>query len=136
MKTQLAASALAIVFGGALHASEESKTWDASDEARQSVKDTIVLGILASPYRTGWTGYDQLHTYFERARDNGTTGHEMTLAAADMSFETLLEQHYHFRAAMTQQPENYLVVNETRDIEAAPYKAKPPSFGTARPPQS
>ncbi len=93
MKTLLAASALAIIFGGALLASEESKTWDASDEARQFVKDTIVLGMLASPYGTGWTEYEQLHTCFERARDNGITGHEMTLAAAGMSFESLLEQH-------------------------------------------
>ncbi|WP_236545300.1 dipeptidase [Tropicimonas marinistellae] len=81
--------------------------------------DTIVIGMLASPYGTGWTEYDQLHTYFERARENGITGHEMTLAAADMSFETLLEQHYHFRAAMAEQPDKYLIVNETRDIEAA-----------------
>lgn len=85
--------------------SEESKTWDASPEAAQFVKDTIVLGMLASPYGTGWTEYEQLHTYFQRARDNGITGHEMTLAAADMSWETFLEQHYHFRAAMAQQPE-------------------------------
>ena len=124
MKTLLAASALAIIFGGALLASEESKTWDASDEARQFVKDTIVRGMLASPYGTGWTEYEQLHTYFERARDNGITGHEMTLAAAGMSFESLLEQHYHFRAAMAQQPENYLIVNETRDIEAAHIQGK------------
>jgi len=100
-------------------ASDESKTWDASDEAKQFVKETIVLGMLASPYGTGWTDYDQLHTYFERARENGITGHEMTLAAADMSFETLLEQHYHFRAAMAEQPDKYQIVNETRDIEAA-----------------
>ncbi|MCH2066390.1 MAG: dipeptidase [Shimia sp.] len=104
--------------------SEESKTWEASPEATQFVKDTIVLGMLASPYGTGWTEYEQLHTYFQRARDNGITGHEMTLAAADMSWETFLEQHYHFRAAMAQQPENYLIVNETRDIEAAHLQGK------------
>ncbi|MBY6082238.1 hypothetical protein [Ruegeria arenilitoris] len=64
------------------------------------MQETIVLGMLASPYGTGWTEDEQLHTYFQRARDNGITDHEMTLAAADMSFDTLLEQHYHFRAAM------------------------------------
>lgn len=77
-------------------ASEDGKTWDASDEAKQFVQDTIVLGMLASPYGTGWTEYEQLHLCFDRARESGITGHEMTLAAADMSFETLLEQHYHF----------------------------------------
>ncbi|WP_412555122.1 membrane dipeptidase [Shimia sp. MIT1388] len=116
----LAAACLALPAFG----SEESKTWEASPEATQFVKDTIVLGMLASPYGTGWTEYEQLHSYFQRARDNGITGHEMTLAAADMSWETFLEQHYHFRAAMAQQPENYLIVNETRDIEAAHLQGK------------
>ncbi|WP_425045220.1 membrane dipeptidase [Primorskyibacter sp. S87] len=120
MKRMFLSAAVAVALvGGIARASEESKTWDASDEAKAFVKETIVLGMLASPYGTGWTEYEQLHEYFGRARDNGITGHEMTLAAADMSFETLLEQHYHFRAAMAEQPDKYLVVNETRDIEAA-----------------
>ncbi|MEM1129652.1 MAG: membrane dipeptidase [Pseudomonadota bacterium] len=120
----LAALVGGAVLPGAAFASEESKTWPASDAAKQFVHDTIVLGMLASPYGTGWTDYDQLHTYFERARENGITGHEMTLAAADMSFETFLDQHYHFRAAMAEQPDTYLVVNETRDIEAAHLQGK------------
>ncbi|WP_254438845.1 membrane dipeptidase [Ruegeria arenilitoris] len=120
----MTAAATVLTIAAPLHASQESKTWGASDEARQFVQDTIVLGMLASPYGTGWTEDEQLHTYFQRARDNGITGHEMTLAAADMSFDTLLEQHYHFRAAMAQQPENYLIVNETRDIEAAHAQGK------------
>lgn len=124
MKPLMTAAATVLAIAAPLHASEESKTWDASDEARQFVQDTIELGMLASPYGTGWTEDEQLHTYFQRARDNGITGHEMTLAAADMSFDVLLEQHYHFRAAMAQQPENYLIVNETRDIEAAHSQGK------------
>ncbi|MDW3224674.1 MAG: membrane dipeptidase [Paracoccaceae bacterium] len=118
----------ALVFAGALagsaFASEESKTWDASPEAKQFVMDTIVIGMLASPYGTGWTEYEQLHEYFDRARENGITGHEMTLTAADMNFDTLLEQHYHFRAAMAQQPDKFVIVNETRDIEAAHIQGK------------
>ena len=124
MKTFTTLLSLFLIGAVPVWASEESKTWPASDEAKQFVHDTIVLGMLASPYGTGWTDYAQLHTYFERARENGITGHEMTLAAADMSFETLLEQHYHFRAAMAEQPENYLIVNETRDIEAAHAQGK------------
>ncbi|WP_170440427.1 dipeptidase [Ruegeria arenilitoris] len=124
MKPLMTAAATVLTIAAPLHASEESKTWGASDEARQFVQDTIVLGMLASPYGTGWTEDEQLHTYFQRARDNGITGHEMTLVAADMSFDTLLEQRYHFRAAMAQQPENYLIVNETRDIEAAHAQGK------------
>ena len=105
-------------------ASVESKTWEASEEAKQFVQDTIVLGMLASPYGTGWTDYQQLHDYFQLARDNGITGHEMTLTAASMNFDDLLEQHYHFRSAMAEQPQNFIVVNETRDIEAAHVQGK------------
>ncbi len=124
MKHLIAASILALTYLGPLHASEESKTWDASDDAKQFVQDTIVIGMLASPYGTGWTEYEQLHTYFQRARDNGITGHEMTLAAASMTWETFRQQHYHIRAAMAQQPDNYIIVNETRDIEAAHAQGK------------
>lgn len=105
-------------------ASVESKTWEASEGARQFVKDTIVIGMLASPYGTGWTDNKQLHDYFALARENGITGHEMTLAAATMNFETLLEQHYHFRSAMAEQPDKYIIVNQTRDIEAAHIQGK------------
>ncbi len=115
--------ALFIVMGTA-HASVESKTWPASERAQQFVKDTIVIGMLASPWGTGWTDYSQLHDYFALARDNGITGHEMTLAAADMNFETLLEQHYHFRAAMAEQPDKFQIVHNTRDIEAAHIQGK------------
>lgn len=124
MRSFLQVFAATLCLAGPLSASEESKTCEASDEAKQFVKDTIVLGMLASPYGTGWTEYSQAHDYFQLARDNGITGHEMTLAAADMSFETLLEQHYHFRAAMAEQPENFLIVNQTRDIEAAHIQGK------------
>lgn len=119
MRTVLATLVLTVCFSGTSLASEESKSWDASPEAKQFVQDTVVIGMLASPYGTGWTKYEQLHTYFERARENGITGHEMTLAAADMTWEVFRDQHYHFRAAMAQQPDKYIIVNETRDIEAA-----------------
>ena len=124
MKRIATALFVSLVHAGSLFASVESKTWSASDEARQFVKDTIVIGMLASPYGTGWTEYKQLHDYFALARENGITGHEMTLAAAGMTFETLLEQHHHFRAAMAEQPDKFQIVNDTRDIEAAHIQGK------------
>ncbi|MFK8042635.1 dipeptidase [Congregibacter sp.] len=105
-------------------ASLESKTWPSTDKAQQFVKDTIVIGMLASPYGTGWTQPSQLHDYFQRARDNGITGHEFTVSAADMTWETFKDQHYHFRAAMAQQSDKFLIVHNTRDIEAAHVQGK------------
>ena len=101
------------------HASEESKTWPASDEAKRFVQETVVIGMLASPYGAGWTKNKQLLDYFERARSAGITGHAMTLAAADHNWNDLLFQHHKYRAAMAEQPGKYTFVRTTRDIEAA-----------------
>lgn len=72
-------------------ASLAAKKWPASDEARQFVEETIVIGMLASPYGTGWTKNEQLLTYFKEARDAGITGHEMTLTAASMNWDNLMQ---------------------------------------------
>ena len=69
------------LFSGIGHASLNSKTWPASDKARQFVKDTIVIGMMASPYGTGWSSNEQLLQYYQEARDAGITGHEITLTA-------------------------------------------------------
>ena len=58
------------------HASLQSKTWPASDEAKQFVIDTVVIGFLASPYGAGWTENQQLLDYFEESRNAGITGHD------------------------------------------------------------
>ena len=105
-------------------ASLAAKTWPASDEAKEFVKDTIVIGMLASPYGTGWTKNEQLLTYFQEARNAGITGHEMTLTAASMNWDNLMQQHHAFRSAMAEEPENYIFVRTTRDIEAAHIKGK------------
>ena len=81
-------------------ASLAAKTWPASDEAKQFVKETIIIGMLASPYGTGWTKNEQLLTYFKEAREAGITGHEMTLTAASMNWDNLMQQHHAFRSAM------------------------------------
>lgn len=105
-------------------ASLAAKNWPASDQATQFVKDTIVIGMLASPYGTGWTKNEQLLTYFQEAREAGITGHEMTLTAASMNWDNLMQQHHAYRSAMAEEPENYIFVRTTRDIEAAHIKGK------------
>jgi membrane dipeptidase len=124
MKRKILYTLAALLTSAASFASVESKTWEASEGAKQFVKDTIVIGMLASPYGTGWTDYKQLQDYFALARQNGITGHEMTLTAASMNFDDLLEQHYHYRCAMAEQPDKYIIVNQTRDIEAAHIQGK------------
>jgi membrane dipeptidase len=105
-------------------ASLAAKIWPTSDKAKQFVKDTIVIGMMASPYGTGWTKNEQLLEYYRESREAGITGHEMTLTAASQNWDVLLQQHHAFRSAMAEEPENYIFVRTTRDIEAAHIKGK------------
>ena len=124
MNRLLIAITIFMSFVSGSHASLDAKRWPASSEAEQLVKDTIVIGMLASPYGTGWTNNEQLLTYFKEARSAGITGHEMTLTAASMNWDHLMQQHHAFKSAMAEEPENYIFVKSTRDIEAAHIKGK------------
>jgi len=79
---------------GFLFAGEESKTWPASDKAKQFVKDSIVIDMFASPHGTGWTEDKHLHDYMGRARAAGITGGEMTIAAGSYTLEQFFKEHY------------------------------------------
>jgi len=113
---------LALVFSLNTNASLESKIWPASEKAEQFVKDTVVIGFLASPYGAGWTENKQVLDYFEESRNAGITGHEMTLTAASMNFDDWLFQNKKYREAMAEQPDKYTFVRSIRDIEASHIK--------------
>jgi len=100
-------------------ASEESKTWEASDKAKEFVEESIVIGFFASPYGAGWTEDAHLHDYLGRSRDAGITGHSMTLTAAGHTWENFVAEHQKWRSTMAQDPDKYIFVRSIRDIEAA-----------------
>lgn len=122
-KMSLAAITIAVSMGSA-YASVESKTWSASDKAKAFVQDTIVIGMLASPYGAGWTDDQQLLDYFQLARDNGITGHEYTITAADHNFDDFIFHHHKHRAAMAKEPDNFIVAHTNQDIEKAHIEGK------------
>ena len=122
--TPILISATLTLASASAMASLAAKHWPASDKAKQFVKDTVVIGMLASPYGTGWTENEQLLTYFQEARNAGVTGHEMTLTAASMNWDNLMQQHHAFRSAMAEEPESFIFVRTIRDIEAAHIKGK------------
>lgn len=122
MKSYALALTTLLLTAGASHAGLDSKTWPASDEAKQFVQDTVVIGMLASPYGTGWTKNKQLLDYFEEARSAGITGHAMTLAAASHNWDDFTHQHQKHRAAMAEQPNKFTFVRSIRDIESAHIK--------------
>ncbi|KIF48358.1 dipeptidase [Vibrio owensii 47666-1] len=122
-KMSLAAITIAVSMSSA-YASVESKTWPASDKAKAFVQDTIVIGMLASPYGAGWTDDQQLLDYFQLARDNGITGHEYTITAADHNFDDFIFHHHKHRAAMAKEPDNFIVAHSNQDIEKAHVEGK------------
>lgn len=99
--------------------SGESKTWPASDEAKQFVRETIVVEFFASPFGIGWTTAEELHEYLARARATGITAHSMTITQADDTWETVLASHRTFRNALLTYRDDYVFVHSTRDIEYA-----------------
>jgi len=105
-------------------ASMESKTWPASDKAKQFVEDTVVIGFFASPFGTGWTKSEHLHDYTERSREAGITGHDMTLGAGSYTWDQYLNELQIYREAMAETPDKYIFVRSVRDIEAAHIQGK------------
>jgi len=99
--------------------SEESKSWEASEKAKKFVKETIVIGFLASPFGAGWTEDKHLHDYLDRSRATGITGHDMTLAAAGHTWENFLNENQKYRSTMAQDKDKYIFVRSVRDIEEA-----------------
>lgn len=102
----------------------EAKHWPSSDKAKQFVKDTVVIGMLASPYGAGWKDNKTLTDYFEESRSAGITGHAITLVAADHNFDDLLFHHHKYKAAMNTQRDKFIFVRSIRDIEAAHIQGK------------
>jgi len=102
-----------------LLASEESKTWSASDKAKEFVQNTIVLGFFATPWGAGWTEEKQLHDYLNRSRAAGITGHSMTLSAVGHTWKNFLDEHHKYKSTMAQDPDKYIFVRSIRDIESA-----------------
>ena len=107
------------LLGSVANASVESKTWDASDKAKKFVKDTVVIGFLASPYGAGWTKDEDLLDYFEDSREAGITGHSMTLAATSYNWDQYLNELKIYRKVMAKASEKYTFVNSVKDIESA-----------------
>ncbi|OAN10870.1 dipeptidase [Photobacterium jeanii] len=124
LKTLSLAAIGVACFTHSTYASIESKNWPASDKAKAFVQDTIVIGMLASPYGAGWTDDQQLLDYFQAARDAGITGHEYTITAADHNFDDFIFHHHKHRSAMAKQPDNFIIAYSNQDIERAHVEGK------------
>lgn len=83
MKVNNTILALALSVSVALPAlaSIESKTWPASDKAKQFIKANVQIDMYASGYGVGWTKESQVTDYVKRARATGINGASTTVAA-------------------------------------------------------
>jgi len=104
--------------------SEESKTWEASDKARQFVKKSIVIDFYAPPFGVGWNESSQLHEYMGRAMKTGITGASITLAPTYFTWEEYQKEHANWQNTMLQKPDNFLFVHSVEDIERAHKEGK------------
>ena len=99
--------------------SEESKTWEASDKAKQFVKESIVIDFYAPPFGVGWNESSQLHDYMGRALKSGITGASITLAPTYFTWEEYQKEHANWVNTMLQKPDNFLFVHSVEDIKRA-----------------
>lgn len=116
-------SAFAIVLM-ALTPSYESKTWPASQEAKDFVKENIVIDFYASPYGVGWNKSEHLHDYVDRAMDAGITGTSATLAAAYFTWEQFLNEYSIWRTTMLEQADHFVFVHNVDDFQKAQDEGK------------
>ena len=112
------------LLGTSANASMESKTWPASEKAKQFIKDTVVIGYFATPYGGGWNKDEHLHNYLADSRAAGITGHSMTLTSVGDTFDDFIKQNQKWRSVMAQTPDKYIFVRSVRDIEAAHIQGK------------
>lgn len=103
--------------------SEESKTWSASDKAKEFVKQSIVIDFFASPYGVGWNKSEHLHNYIDRARNTGITGVSATLAATYYTWEDFSNEYHQWRTTMLEK-DHFLFVNQVDDIRRAHKEGK------------
>ena len=108
----------------AVQASDNSKTWPASDKATQFIRDNIVMDMFASPYGVGWSKPEQLHDYLNRAHAAGVTGASATLAPTYYTLDQFLKEHEIWRNTMLQTEDRYIFVKHVEDIERAHKEGK------------
>ena len=102
MKISWIGIVMTAMFVSTSYASVESKTWPASDKAKQFIRDNIVMDMFPSPYGVGWTEPEQLHDYLNRAHAAGITGSSATLAPTYYTFEQFRKEHEIWRSTMLQ----------------------------------
>ena len=112
-------AAIALTSLSLAQASDNSKWWDATDKAKQFVKDTIVIDMFASPYGVGWTKPEHLHEYIDRAWEAGITSVSATLSPTYYTWEQYQKEHNLWRTTMLQTPDRYIFVKSVEDIERA-----------------
>ena len=118
------ATSLCLVLASPTSASEDSKSWPASEKAKNFVKHSIVIDFFASPYGVGWNKPEHLHDYIDRAHATGITGASATLAATYYTWDQFNAEHKMWRNTLLQNPDRFIFVHHVEDIERAHKEGK------------
>ncbi|WP_117232838.1 dipeptidase [Vibrio maerlii] len=121
MRKLLLAMAIASASSSVI-ASVETKDWyeDASPEAKQYVKDNIVLDFYASPFGTGWDKDSEVAQYINLAHDRGVTGASITLGAPHTpNLLAFKSEHAKWKAATTAAKAPIRYIDSVEDFKLA-----------------
>ncbi|MGF1752773.1 dipeptidase [Vibrio makurazakiensis] len=120
MLKKLSASLISLaIMTSSAYASQESKTWESSDKAKNFVKESLVMDMYASPYGAGWTEDKQMEEYIFRAMDTGITGSSATIAATYYTFEQFEAELGKWRSVINKHPEEMVIGYSVDDIKKA-----------------
>lgn len=120
MRRLIAAIVMTGCLATPLLASDNSKWWDATDKAKQFVKDAIVIDMYASPFGIGWTEPKHLTDYVDRAREAGITGTSATLSPTYYTWDQFQKEHALFRSTLLDHdPNGFVFVKSVGDIRRA-----------------
>lgn len=96
----------------------ESRYFDASDKAKEFVRDNLMVDSLTAPVSAGWPREEMFEEYHGRAYESGIDVIGMTVSAGDFTFDVLLEQANRFYTHINAD-DRFRVVHTARDIDDA-----------------
>ncbi len=119
MNKTLLAIALSLSVAVPALASIESKTWSASDKAKQFTKANIQFDMYASPYGIGWSKESQVTDYVKRARATGINGASNTIAATYFTADQAIAEIERYNAIVAKNSDTMAVVKTIEEMDQA-----------------
>lgn len=110
----------------------ESRYFEASDKAKQFVKECIAIDSLIAPVSQGWPREEMFEEYHDRAIEAGIDCIGMTACYGPLLFDGFLEQSQRFLQHIYASGGKYTMVRTAADIRRAHAEGKHAMFFNAQ----